>query len=251
MCDNHQCQQREQIKWHESDGQSICQHAEKRRHQAGSEIGTGHLQTYNSLGLVRTEMIRCRMNQAWIDRCAANTDGDDTDHCQCLRLDKGIPWQRNVLDVLEKAWQTCAQEPAHYDIKVRYTLSTAIALIAEHMISIQTDISPKHLRDSERIKTMLQYIMDNYGEAIDTTAIARSASVSESECLRCFRAAIGTTPIRYLREYRIEQAANRLANSQASIADIAAGCGFQDISYFTKIFREMKGVTPKVYQKEH
>ena len=168
-----------------------------------------------------------------------------------LRLDKGIPWQRNVLDVLEKAWQTCAQEPAHYDIKVRYTLSTAIALIAEHMISIQTDISPKHLRDSERIKTMLQYIMDNYGEAIDTTAIARSASVSESECLRCFRAAIGTTPIRYLREYRIEQAANRLAISQASIADIAAGCGFQDISYFTKTFREMKGVTPKVYQKEH
>ena len=157
----------------------------------------------------------------------------------------------HVLDVLEKAWQTCAQEPAHYDIKVRYTLSTAIALIAEHMISIQTDISPKHLRDSERIKTMLQYIMDNYGKAIDTTAIARSASVSESECLRCFRAAIGTTPIRYLREYRIEQAANRLANSQASIADIAAGCGFQDISYFTKTFREMKGVTPKVYQKEH
>ena len=119
------------------------------------------------------------------------------------------------------------------------------------MISIQTDISPKHLRDSERIKAMLQFIMDNYGEAIDTAAIAQSASVSESECLRCFRATIGTTPIRYLREYRIEQAANRLANSQASIADIAAGCGFQDISYFTKTFREMKGVTPKVYQKEH
>ena len=93
--------------------------------------------------------------------------------------------------------------------------------------------------------------MDNYGEAIDTTAIARSASVSESECLRCFRAAIGTTPIRYLREYRIEQAANRLTNSHASIADIAAECGFWDISYFTKTFREMKGVTPKVYQKEH
>lgn len=66
--------------------------------------------------------------------------------------------------------------------------------------------------------------------------------------LRCFRATIGTTPIRYLREYRIEQAANRLSNSQASIADIAAACGFQDISYFTKTFREMKGLTPKAYR---
>ena len=82
--------------------------------------------------------------------------------------------------------------------------------------------------------------MDNYGEAIDTAAIARSASVSQSECLRCFRATIDTTPIRYLREYRIEQAANRLANSQAFIADIAAACGFGDISYFSAPFyREM------------
>ena len=56
---------------------------------------------------------------------------------------------------------------------------------------------------------------------------------------------IGTTPIRYLREYRIGQAADRLANSQVSIADIAAECGVQDISYFTGTFREMKGVTPK------
>ena len=168
-----------------------------------------------------------------------------------LRLYKGISWQRDVLDVLDKAWQACTEEPTHFDIEVRYNISTAIALIAEHMISIQTDISPKRLRDSERIKAMLQFIMDNYGEAIDTAAIAQSASVSESECLRCFRATIGTTPIRYLREYRIEQAANRLAISQASIAEIAAECGFQDTSYFTKTFREMKGVTPKVYQKEH
>ena len=66
--------------------------------------------------------------------------------------------------------------------------------------------------------------------------------------LRCFRATIGTTPIRYLREYRIDRATNRLTNSQASIADIAATCGFQDISYFTKTFREMKGLTPKAYR---
>ena len=165
-----------------------------------------------------------------------------------MRLDRGDPWQGEMLDKVEEAWQACVQECPRFDLKARYALSAALALIAEHMVSVKTDISPKQLRDSERVKAMLQFIMDNYGEAIDTAAIARSASVSESECLRCFRATIGTTPIRYLREYRIEQAANRLANSQASIADIAAACGFQDISYFTKTFREMKGLTPKAYR---
>lgn len=168
-----------------------------------------------------------------------------------MRLDKGDPWQSDVLYAIEEAWQACVQEFARFDLRARYSLSTALALIAEHVTTAETVVSPKHLRDSERIKAMLQFIMDNYGEAIDTAAIAQSASVSESECLRCFRATIGTTPIRYLREYRIEQAANRLAISQASIAEIAAECGFQDTSYFTKTFREMKGVTPKAYQMEH
>lgn len=168
-----------------------------------------------------------------------------------IRLDKGDPWQRDVLDALNEAWQASVQECARFDLKTRYALSNALALIAEHVVSMKTDLSPKHLRDNERVKTMLQFIMDNYGEAIDTAAIARSASVSESECLRCFRATIGTTPIRYLRAYRIEQAANRLASTQAPIANIAAACGFQDISYFTKTFREMKGSTPKEYHRLH
>ena len=168
-----------------------------------------------------------------------------------MKLNKAIPWQKGVLGALNEAWQASVQECERFDLKVRYALSTALALIAEHVVSMKTDVSPKHLRDSERVKTMLQFIMDNYGDAIDTAAIAQSASVSESECLRCFRATIGTTPIRYLREYRIERAANRLASSQASIADIAAACGFQDISYFTKTFREMKGRTPKAYRKKH
>ena len=168
-----------------------------------------------------------------------------------MRLDKADPWQEEVLDALEEAWLACVQEYARFDLKARYALSTALALIAEHMVSMKAEVSPKHLRESERVKAMLQFIMDNYGETIDTAAIARSASVSESECLRCFRSTLGTTPIRYLREYRIEQAANRLANSQASIADIAVACGFQDISYFTKTFREIKGNTPKEYFRLH
>lgn len=168
-----------------------------------------------------------------------------------MRLDRNDLWQMDVLDAVEEAWQACVQECTRFDIKARYALSNALALIAEHVVSMKADVSPKHLRDSERVKAMLQFIMENYGSPLDTDAIARGASVSESECLRCFRATIGTTPIRYLREYRIEQAANLLASSQSSIADIASACGFQDVSYFTKTFRELKGSTPKAYRKKH
>ena len=167
-----------------------------------------------------------------------------------MKLDKTVLWHKDVLDALEEAWQACVQESAHFDLKVRYMLSGAAALIADHLESMHPDISPKQLRDSERIKRMLQFITDNYGEIISTADISGSASISESECLRCFRATIGTTPVRFLREYRIERAAERLSTTQTSIAEIAAECGFQDISYFTKTFREMKGTTPKEFRKK-
>ena len=58
----------------------IGQHAEQRRHQAGAEVGAGHLHADDGLGSVRAEVVRRRMDQAGIDRCAAHADGDEADH---------------------------------------------------------------------------------------------------------------------------------------------------------------------------
>ena len=166
-----------------------------------------------------------------------------------MKLDQALSWQQEILLFLTEAWESCVKEPAFFDIKVRYALSSALALLSEHLSIAQTAISAKSLRDNERIKTMLSFVMENYDQPIDTALIAGSASISESECLRCFKATIGTTPIRYLREYRIEQAANLLLSGKTSISDISLACGFQDVSYFTKTFREFKGQTPKEYQR--
>lgn len=165
----------------------------------------------------------------------------------CLR--RRIGWQAEALDAAERAWRACAGETGRYEIEVRYALTGAMAEIAERAAGVQTAASPRSLRDGERIKIMLQFIMDHFGEEIDVAAIAGSAAISESECLRCFRATIGTTPIRYLREYRIERAAGLLAAGEGPVAEVASRCGFPDASYFAKTFREMKGATPKEYQR--
>ena len=95
---------------------------------------------------------------------------------------------------------------------------------------------------------MLSYIKMHLSESMTVGDIAKAASVSESECLRCFRSAIGTTPIRYLREYRLERACELLTETNLSLAEIASACGFQDMSYFSKSFRESKGTTPTGYR---
>ena len=75
------------------------------------------------------------------------------------------------------------------------------------------------------------------------------AVVSAGESKRVIRATVDTTPIRYLRQYRIRQAARLLCHTEERISDIASSCGFQDMSYFTKSFREQLGCTPTEYRR--
>ena len=58
------------------------------------------------------------------------------------------------------------------------------------------------------------------------------------------------SPIDYLNYYRIETACLRLSSTEESITDIAYGCGFNDLSYFIKIFKKYKGVSPRKYRTE-
>ena len=57
------------------------------------------------------------------------------------------------------------------------------------------------------------------------------------------------TPMDYLNRQRIEQACFRLTTTSDSVTDIAYDTGFNDLSYFIRIFRKYKGISPGKYRK--
>ncbi len=167
-----------------------------------------------------------------------------------LLLTSQTVWQREILDDIESAWQEVRGEKPGYEFHVRACLSQVVFSLGRHLPEPRQETNGKALRDGERMKTMLSFIHNHYPEALTMESIAASAALSESECLRCFRNTIGTTPIQYVKQYRIQQAARLLLSTQDNISDVAAACGFQDASYFTKTFRELKGRTPSRYREE-
>lgn len=140
--------------------------------------------------------------------------------------------------------------PIATDAKGRELLSQLILLLFQNRPVAQKKPSEKALRDGERTKAMLQYIQARYSEEITLTQIAGSASISESECLRCFRSVIGCSPMQYVKQLRIQRAAELLKSTDWKICDIGMQCGFQEMSYFAKTFREVKGCTPKGYREQ-
>ena len=167
-------------------------------------------------------------------------------------LNQNIKWQKEALLLAERTWQDRAGEASGYEFSVRSTLSRILCLLFSHCSLTETkEPTKKALRENERIKLMLQYIHGHFSEELTVPQIAQSALISDSECLRCFKNTIGTSPIRYVKQYRLQRAAELLNSSTATVTDVAAKCGFQEMSYFARAFREFYHMSPSDYRKRH
>lgn len=110
-------------------------------------------------------------------------------------------------------------------------------------------ISRAERLQEQRLRTMLSYIHAHYSENLSIDSLIQAANISRSECFRCFRAVIGKTPSEYLCQYRLSQAAYFLTYTDRTLSDICYSCGFKNMSYFGKLFRESWGMSPGQYRK--
>ncbi len=106
-----------------------------------------------------------------------------------------------------------------------------------------------HTAPSLRLEHSLTHISKYYGQPLPESQIARLCQMSPSRFCREFKAAYGVTYVDYLACYRIEQAKRLLNNPAMSIADVAAAVGFNDPSYFTRVFRRITGASPSAYRE--
>ena len=107
--------------------------------------------------------------------------------------------------------------------------------------------------DESRAKDMILYIEQNYADKISLDDLAESVHISKSECCRCFKRALNLTPIEYLMKFRIFKSASMIQNNDPkarSFSDLAFNVGFNNASYFNKVFRQYLGCTPSEYRRK-
>ena len=101
------------------------------------------------------------------------------------------------------------------------------------------------------MKTILKYIENNYMEKITVEDMANEVHLSQSHFMKYFKNTMGTSFIDYLNEYRLTMASRLLLSSESSILDIAAEVGFDNLSYFNRIFKKRFEMTPSAYRKKY
>ncbi len=171
------------------------------------------------------------------------------DHKQMMLylMDGRQAWHADALDKLKQLSQLEKQKDAWYAYEVLVLLHT-LWLILQKNIAVKEE---KGDAANERIGLFLHYIEAHYHEDITLEQLAKSAQVSPSECLRCFKDKLYTTPMKYLCEYRLSKAADLLKNSALPIGEIAEQTGFHQLSYFGKCFKDKMKCTPRAYRSRY
>lgn len=100
------------------------------------------------------------------------------------------------------------------------------------------------------IQRSVDYIGRNYAAELKLCDIAGPSGYSESHFCRCFKRVMGYSPFDYLNRYRVVKAAERLVNTGESVTAIALTCGFENISYFNRVFRKHMSMAPGEYRKK-
>jgi AraC-like DNA-binding protein len=105
--------------------------------------------------------------------------------------------------------------------------------------------------DELLIEKATSFLEQHIREELTRESVARAVGISPSHFSRLIRRKKGRTFTDLLNQYRIERACTLLVRSTHTLAHIANETGFCDQSYFSKVFRRYKGVTPAKYREQH
>ena len=104
-------------------------------------------------------------------------------------------------------------------------------------------------KSREKMKLLLGYIEEHYGERITVEDGAALCFYSNSHFMKYFKRYMGMPFTQYLNDFRLEKAAGLLRTTLLPVTDVAQQCGFDNISYFNRLFRKKYHGTPGAYRK--
>jgi len=120
----------------------------------------------------------------------------------------------------------------------------------QEAIDAFTDCMFEHVpsKNTELIKKAIQYISKNFADPITLDTVADLVHLNPAYFSSVFKQSTGSSFKEYLNMVRIEESKRLLSNTDYSLIDIAIATGFENQSYFTKVFKKYTGLTPKQFR---
>lgn len=171
-----------------------------------------------------------------------------------LQPEKGITSSGNLYC---SSGVSSGQEMGIYLLEKLWGVSVA-AKVARHFLmdvpsapfEFQLALEQQKEHSDDKIKNAQEWLESNFSSEFMMEELADRVGLSLRSFRRRFNDATGESPIQYLQRIRLETAKQLLANSALSVDQIAYRVGYEDGSYFTRLFRKKVGQTPSEFRQK-
>lgn len=133
-----------------------------------------------------------------------------------------------------------------YAIEDPQTIRKWVPKVIEHYTAVIKEAERDNTLQS--VYTVSEYIQNHFKEKITIEDIAATVHLNGSYTSHLFRKTFGYTITDYITYIRLEHAKMMLADPQSNINDAATESGFSDVSYFSRVFKKIEGVSPREYR---
>lgn len=161
-------------------------------------------------------------------------------------ITKHEDYYEDAVSCLDRADRICSHFPQGYELALKGYLFEFFYVIFSHSDENKTGEKKKNLA---KIKEVIKYIETNYQKHITIEEMASICGFSSSHFMKFFKNVMGISFIDYLNDYRLSMAARMLIASDDKIIEIASCCGYDNLSYFNRVFKKKYGTTPSSYRK--
>ncbi len=127
-------------------------------------------------------------------------------------------------------------------------------LIMELIYKLNGEICRQHYLETKPTDSpcskVMNYLNQNLDKEITLDQLAQMVHLNKNYLLQLFRDTYGQTPIQALIEMRMARALDLVVNTDLSVSQIAAACGYTSASYFTAEFKKHFGITPLKHRRD-
>lgn len=165
-------------------------------------------------------------------------------------LHVGLPERRDLVLILEKMKWENQTRAAGWQLSLK---SLLISFLIYYSRLYCTEQTVRKNQDGggyySYIYRALEYIEQNYKNDIGGREIAECTGLSHDYVAKQFKNILSMTPSEYIRRFRVAKSMELLKTTSMTAAEIAAGVGFGDISLYSRVFKQLIGITPTAFRK--
>lgn len=162
---------------------------------------------------------------------------------------RGMKFEGHTKEMLKELLQQISMKEGLDRVITLLNIFKILDQSVEYQLLASEGYTNKYLsNDKERIDKVFHFIFENFRQDISLNDVAAIANMNRQAFCRYFKSRTQKTFVEFLNEVRISHACRLLTESNQAVANLAYDCGFNSITNFNRIFKEIKGISPRQFR---